>query len=99
LITNSSILALKTYPRKLSGDQAKNVEHTIDRFLKGDDGLDNCIQISTSLIMNESYLSDVEAARLLHWRIGHRLVGKSVLNENCPVCTEGKKRAGTFKRN
>jgi hypothetical protein len=49
--------------------------------------------------MNEAYLSKEEAVRLHHWRIGHRSVGKSCLNEVCPVCVEGKKKVGSFKRN
>jgi hypothetical protein len=38
--------------------------------------------------MNEAHLTEIEAQRLNHWRIGHRSVAKSVLNEDCPVCTE-----------
>jgi hypothetical protein len=49
--------------------------------------------------MNEGLLTGEESARLLHWRIGHRSLGKSILNETCPICIEGKKKTGTFKRN
>ncbi len=49
--------------------------------------------------MNEAYLSDIEAARLKHWRLTHRVYKEDHLNENCPVCAEGKKKTGTFKRN
>ncbi len=69
----------------------QNVQDHIDAVLNGDDGLDHCIQVSTSLIMNESYLTAKETERLHHWRIGHRSIEKSVLNETCPVCVEGKK--------
>jgi hypothetical protein len=99
LLTNAGILTLQTHKRKLSDDQSKLVEETIDGVLKGEDGLHYCIPVSTSLIMNEAYLSEVEAKRLLHWRIAHRSLGKYTPNENCPVCAEGKKKTGNFKRN
>ena len=78
LITDSGILALQTYPRLLSNEQIVEVEDTIGQSLEGEDGIEHCIQVSTSLIMNEAYLSELEAARLLHWRIGHRSLGKSI---------------------
>ena len=49
--------------------------------------------------MNEAYLTAEEAARLHHWRTAHRSQGKSKLNEDCPICVEGKKKIGTYKRN
>jgi hypothetical protein len=57
------------------------------------------VEIKTSLLMNEAYLTKEEAERLHHWRTGHRSQGKSTLNEDCPVCVEAKKKVGTFKRN
>jgi hypothetical protein len=57
------------------------------------------MEVSSSMLMNEAYLSKVEAERLHHWRIAHRSVKGSELNENCPVCAEGKKKTGHFKRN
>ncbi len=72
LITDSGILALKTHVRELSEEQQKIVEKTIDSALQGEDGMHYCIPISASLVMNESYLSETEAARLRHWRMAHR---------------------------
>jgi hypothetical protein len=66
LLTNTGILALQTHERKISDDKSKLVEETIDSTLRGEDGLHYCIPVSTSLIMNEAYLSEVEAKRLLH---------------------------------
>jgi hypothetical protein len=85
----------------LTSGQQSNLEREIGGAIKGDEGRNYCIQIDhhTSLLVNEAYLSEEEAARLHHWRIGHRSVGKSCLNEVCPVCVEGKKKVGTFKRN
>jgi hypothetical protein len=107
LETNGGILTLKTVPLDLTSEQNKSLEKEIEGTLKrkGGEGNNYCLQVEnptnehTSLIMNEAYLSAEEAARLHHWRIGHRSVGKSCLNEVCPVCAEGKKKVGTFKRN
>jgi hypothetical protein len=99
LLTNAGILALQTHQRRLTEDQLKRVEETIDNALRGEDGVNYCFSTSTTLILNEAYLSDVERERLLHWRIAHRSLGRGSLNENCPVCAEGKKKTGTFKRN
>jgi hypothetical protein len=99
LITTSGILTLKTHPRSLTDSQLKFVETMVDSALEGKDGCDYCIQITSSLIMNEANLSKIEAERLQHWRIGHRSIKNSNLNEDCPACTEGKKKTGTFKRN
>jgi hypothetical protein len=99
LLTNDGILALQTHQRKLSEDQMKLVDETIEGALRRQDGLDYCIPVSTTMIMNEAYLSDIEAARLKHWRLAHRVEKNDHLNENCPVCAEGKKKTGTFKRN
>jgi hypothetical protein len=99
LITNAGILALKTHKRKLTAEQMKTIEDRIDAVLQGEDGLEHCIQISSSLLMNEANLTKIEQERLMHWRIGHRSIAKSKLNENCPICAEGKSKTGTFKRN
>jgi len=99
LLTNAGILALQTHERKLSKDQSKFVEETIDSVLEGEDGMQYCIPISTSLVMNEAYLSETETARLRHWRMAHRSFKEDILHEDCPVCAEGKKKTGTFKRN
>ncbi len=72
LISHAGILALQTYPLSLTGDQRDEILKTIDSALNGGDGLDYCINVSSSLLMNEAYLTDVEAARLHHWRIAHR---------------------------
>jgi hypothetical protein len=99
LITNGGILAMKSFPLTLSTEQLEHVTAKIESALKVEDGLHYCIQLSSSLLMNEAHLTDEEAERLLHWRVGHRALGKSKLNETCPVCIEGKKKTGTFKRN
>ncbi len=99
LITNGGILAMKSFPLKLSAEQLCEVTATIDSALKGEDGMNYCIQISSSPLMNEAHLMDEEAERLLRWRVGHRALGNSKLNETRPVCIEGKKKTGTFKRN
>ncbi len=99
LITHAGILALKTYSLFLTEDQRREMEDRMDSVLNGIDGADYCMEVSSSLLMNEAYLSDVEAARLHHWRIAHRSVKGSELNENCPVCAEGKKKTGHFNRN
>ena len=101
LETNGGILTLRTVPLEISPAQKENLEKEIDEAIKGGDGLNYCLQLehNTSLIMNEAYLSQEEADRLHHWRIGHRSVGKTSLNETCPVCIEGKKKVGSFKRN
>ncbi len=49
--------------------------------------------------MNEAKLSKLQLDRLHHWQIAHRSVKHSDLNDNCPVCAEGKKKTGSFKRN
>jgi hypothetical protein len=90
---------MKSFPLTLSTEQLEHVTAKIDAALKGEDGLNYCIQLSSSLLMNEAHLTDEEAERLLHWRVGHRALGKSKPNETCPVCIEGKKKTGTFKRN
>jgi hypothetical protein len=97
--TNSGILTLKTHQRNLSNNLRKRVEKAIESALNGDDDGDFCINASTSLLMNEANLTQVERDRLHHWRIGHRSAKNSKLNENCPVCNEGKKKIGSFKRN
>jgi hypothetical protein len=99
LITHAGILALKTYPLSITDDQRLELEDRIDSVLQGKDGADYCMEVSSTMLMNEAYLSDLEAARLHHWRIAHRSVKGSELNENCPVCAEGKKKTGHFKRN
>ena len=101
LETNGGILTLRTMPLELSPPQKKNLEKEIDDVIKGGDNLNYCLQLEhqTSMIMNEAYLTKEEADRLHHWRVGHRIVGKSSLNEVCPVCIEGKKKVGSFKRN
>jgi hypothetical protein len=87
LETNGGILTLKTVPLELSPIQTQKLEGEIDGAIEGEEGSSYCLQVEhhTSLLMNEAYLSNVEAARLHHWRIGHRSVGKSCLNEVCPV--------------
>ena len=100
LQTNGGILTLRTLNKRFSSDQRKFLESEIDGVLSGEDGKDYCLVLEqTSLLMNEANLTEIEAQRLNHWRIGHRSVAKSVLNEDCPVCTEGKKKVGTYKRN
>ena len=99
LMTDSGILALQTHEVKVTAEKRSELESTITSALNGDDGVNYCLQTTTSLVMNESLLTDEEAERLMHWRIGHRSLGKSILNETCPICIEGKKKTGTFKRN
>jgi hypothetical protein len=101
LETNGGILTLRTVHLDLNAGQVSNLEKEIEGSIKGDVNSSYCIQIDhhTSLLVNEAYLSEEEAARLHHWRVGHRSVGKTSLNEVCPVCVEGKKKVGTFKRN
>jgi hypothetical protein len=101
LETNGGILTLRTMPLELSSQQIKNLEKEIDDVIKGGDDLNYCLQLEhyTSMLMNEAHLTKQEADRLHHWRIGHRSSGKSTLNEICPVCIEGKKKVGSFKRN
>ena len=100
LQTNGGILTLRTLNKRFSSDQRKFIEREIEGVLNGEDGKDYCLVLEqTSLLMNEAHLTEMEAQRLKHWRIGHRSVAKSVLNEDCPVCTEGKKKVGTYKRN
>jgi hypothetical protein len=98
---HGGILTLKTVERTLTPEQLASLEKEIDGVLKGDDRHDYCLQVElkTSLLMNEAYLTRQEADRLHHWRIAHRAHKKSVLNEDCPVCIEGKKKVGSFKRN
>jgi hypothetical protein len=100
LQTNGGILTLRTLNKRLSSDQRKFIETEIDCVLNGEDGKDYCLVLEqTSLLMNEAHLTEKEAQRLKHWRIGHRVEAKSTLNEDCPVCAEGKKKIGTYKRN
>jgi hypothetical protein len=99
LITNDGILAMETFPLMLSEEQMQRIVSTIDSVLRGEDGMDYCIQVRSSLLMNEAYLTDAEAERLMHWRIAHRSLTRSKLNEHCPVCVEGKNKTGHFKRN
>ena len=101
LQTNGGILTLRTVQRSLTTEQQATLEEKIDTALKGEEKQDYCLQveIKTSLLMNEAYLTKEEAERLQHWRMGHRSQGKATLNEDCPVCVEAKKKVGTFKRN
>jgi hypothetical protein len=101
LETNRGILTLRTSNLSLTEGQKENLEHEISEALKGGDNKNYCLQVQThtSLLMNEANLTKEEAERLHHWRIGHRSIGKSSLNENCPMCIEGKKKVGSFKRN
>ncbi len=100
LQTNGGFLTLRTLNKRLSSDQRKFIEREIECVLNGEDGKDYCLVLEqTSLLMNEAHLMEKEAQRLNHWRIGHRSIAKSVLNEDCPVCAEGKKKVGTYKRN
>ncbi len=106
LQTSGGILTLQTIPLDLSPTLKWHLEGEIDKAIKGIGENHYCIQVEkfqverhTSLIMNEAHLSKEEAARLHHWRIGHRIEGKDGLNENCPVCIEGKKKVGSYKRN
>ncbi len=106
LQTSGGILTLKTIPLDLSPTQKWYLEGEIEKAIKGIGENNYCIQVEktqeekhTSLIMNEALLSKEESARLHHWRIGHRIEGKDDLNENCPVCVEGKKKVGSYKRN
>ena len=101
LQTHGGILTLKTVPRSLSGKQQASLEIEIEGALQGKDHQDYCLQveIQTSLLMNEAYLTKEEVERLNHWRTAHRSQGKGTLNEDCPVCVESKKKVGTFKRN
>jgi hypothetical protein len=101
LQTNGGILTLRTVQRSLTREQQESLEAKIDAALKGEDKTDYCLQveIKTSLLMNEAYLTKEEAERLHHWRMGHRSQGKAKLNEDCPICVEAKKKVGTFKRN
>ncbi len=101
LETNGGILTLRTMPLELSSQQMKNFEKEVEDVIKGGDDLNYCLQLehNTSMLMNEAHLTKQEADRLHHWRIGHRSSGKSTLNEICPVCIEGKKKVGSFKRN
>ena len=101
LQTNGGILTLRTVKRKLTPEQLKSLEKEIDGVLEGDDQHGYCLQVElkTSLLLNEAYLTKEEADRLHHWRMGHRSQLKTSLNEDCPICVEAKKRVGTFKRN
>ena len=99
LLTNSGILALQTHAVKVTDEQRLELESTVTSALNGDEGVNYCLQTTTSLLMNEGLLTEKESERLRHWRIGHRSLGKSILNETCPICIEGKKKTGTFKRN
>ena len=83
LETNGGILTLRTVHLDLTAGQQSNLEREIDGAIKGDMDSSYCIQIDphTSLLVNEAYLSEEEAARLHHWRIGHRSEGKTCLNE------------------
>ena len=101
LQTNGGILTLKTVPRSLTAEQIKALENEIESAINGEEQNNYCLQVEThsSLLMNEAYLTKEEADRLQHWRIAHRVIDKSTLNEDCPVCVEGKKKVGTFKRN
>ena len=100
LQTNGGILTLRTLNKRFSSDQRKFLESEIDGILNGEDGKDYCLTLEqTSLLMNEAHLTEKEAHRLKHWRMGHRVEAKSSLNEDCPVCAEGKKKVGTYKRN
>jgi len=101
LEANGGILTLRTMPLELSSQQTKCLEKEIDYVIKGGEDLKYCFQVEhhTSMLMNEAHLTNQEADRLHHWRIGHRSSEKSSLNETCPVCIEGKKKVGSFKRN
>jgi hypothetical protein len=99
LLTNSGILALQTHAVKVTDEQRLELESTVTSALNGDEGVNYCLQTTTSLLMNEGLLTEKESERLRHWRVGHRSLGKSILNETCPICIEGKKKTGTFKRN
>ncbi len=100
LQTNDGILTLRTLNKRLTSDQRKFITNEIDEILEGEEGRDYCLVLeTTSLLMNEAHLTKKEAQRLKHWRIGHRVEAKSTLNEDCPVCAEGKKKIGTYKRN
>ena len=43
LLTNAGILALQTHQRKLTEDQLKRVEETIENALRGEDGVNYCL--------------------------------------------------------
>jgi hypothetical protein len=45
----------------------------------------------TSIILNEGDLSSKQRARLIHWRQAHRQSGEGKIQENCPICEEGKR--------
>jgi hypothetical protein len=55
--------------------------------------------MTPSLILNEGKLTREEKARLEHWRMAHRKIKGDDLNENCPICAEGKRKTSSFKRN
>ncbi len=84
LQTNGGILTLRTLSKKFSSDQRKFIEAEIEGVLNGEDGKDYCLALEqTSLLMNEAHLTETEAQRLKHWRMGHRVEAKSSLNEDC----------------
>ncbi len=66
LMTNSGILALQTHAVKVLSEQRVELKSTINSALNGEDGVNYCLQTTTSLVMNESLLTGEESARLLH---------------------------------
>ncbi len=98
---NNDIVTLKTSTLPLTNEQKITLEDHIESILGTGKGqhaflkMDNC----ASFILNEANLTKEEVARLAHWRQAHRQCGEGKIQENFPICEEGKRKTKGFKKN